>query len=209
MTRIGVNARWLYARFRRGKSTAIALSSAFGKKRKKKKTIKRRVNERNIRQDHTLKRRRSPSIATGIGDASEDALSGRARTPPNTFSSPRESGTTGRAAACRPGHYTGSEGSRSRGSFSFLSAIGGNYTLYSLVLRGTPAIIALRFCSAIRKTITRNRVPERISSAGHDPLKRTTLACLGLDASFGHKTLLRTLAPGFDPRLYIPFGLLE
>lgn len=38
------------------------------------------------------------------------------------------------------------------GSFSFLSAIVGNYTLYSLVLRGTPAIIALRFCSAIRKT---------------------------------------------------------
>lgn len=48
---------------------------------------------------------------------------------------------------------------RGRGSsFSFLSAIDGNYTLYSLVLRGTPGIIALRFCSAIRRAITRNRV---------------------------------------------------
>lgn len=38
--------------------------------------------------------------------------------------------------------------------FSFLSAIHRNYTLYSLVIRGTPGIIALRFCSDIRRTIT-------------------------------------------------------
>lgn len=97
----------------------------------------------------------------GNRDTSQDALSAHGAHLPQTLSRHRESRTMDRAA-CRPGHYTGSEGSIAKGSFSFLSAIDGNYTLYSLVLRGMPGIIALRFCSAIRKTITRNRVPKRI-----------------------------------------------
>lgn len=77
----------------------------------------------------------------------------------NTFSSLRIKKKDDRR---RDGDYTSSEGSTVllSNSFSFLSAIDVNYTLHSLVLRCTPAIIALRFCSAIRKTITRNRVRE-------------------------------------------------
>lgn len=77
----------------------------------------------------------------------------------NTFSSLRTKKKDDRR---RDGDYTSGEGSTVllSNSFSFLSAIDVNYTLHSLVLRCTPAIIALRFCSAIRKTITRNRVRE-------------------------------------------------
>lgn len=64
-------------------------------------------------------------------------------------------------ASCQAGHYTRPVKGRPCSSFSFLSAIDGNYTLYSLVLRGTPAIIALCFCSAIRKAFTCNRVRKR------------------------------------------------
>lgn len=60
--------------------------------------------------------------------------------------------------ACQIGHYTGSEG-----SVDLAKALSAFYRpstkitrCISLVLRGTPGIIALRFCSDIRRTITSN-----------------------------------------------------
>lgn len=46
----------------------------------------------------------------GNQDTSRDALSAPVHPPPQTLSRHRESRTMDRAA-CRPGHYTGSEGS--------------------------------------------------------------------------------------------------
>jgi hypothetical protein len=48
-------------------------------------------------------------------------------------------------------------------------------------------IIALRFCTAIRETITRDRVPKRIRR-GCDPLKRAILACVPVGISFSRES---------------------
>lgn len=103
----------------------------------------------------------------------ESRYIGRCAHSPNTFSSSGIKNDADRAA-CRPGHYTGSEGSIAKAPSAFYRPSTEITRCIPLCYEAPPGIIALRFCSAIRRTITRNCVPERIRRPRSIETKRSS-----------------------------------